>query len=38
MQHYVLIPLVSCLFSAMLASAILTRSHADPRNRLAALI
>jgi len=38
MQHYVLIPLVSCVVSAMLASAILTRSLADPRNRLAALI
>ncbi len=38
MQHYVLIPLVSCLVAAMLASAILTRSQADSRNRLAALV
>jgi signal transduction histidine kinase len=38
MQYYVLIPLVSCLVTAILASAILTRSHADSRNRLAALV
>jgi len=36
--HYVLIPLVSCVVSATLASGILARSHADPRNRLAALV
>ncbi|HEY8155774.1 MAG TPA: ATP-binding protein [Myxococcota bacterium] len=38
MQHYVLIPLISCIVTAMLASAILTRNHRDPRNRLAALV
>jgi len=38
MQHYVLIPLVSCIVSAILASGILARSPADPRNRLAALV
>jgi PAS domain S-box-containing protein len=38
MSPYVLIPLVSCLVSAMLATAILTRSSADSRNRLAALV
>ena len=38
MHHYVLIPLVSCVVSATLASGILARGHADPRNRLAALV
>jgi signal transduction histidine kinase len=38
LRHYVLIPLVSCVVLAMLATAILSRSHADPRNRLAALV
>ncbi len=38
MHHYVLIPLVSCVVLATLASGILARSHTDPRNRLAALL
>jgi PAS domain S-box-containing protein len=38
MQPYVLIPLMSCIVSAMLASGILARGHGDPRNRLAALV
>ena len=37
-HHYVLIPLVACVASAALASGILSRGTADPRNRLAALI
>jgi signal transduction histidine kinase len=38
MQHYVLIPLISCIVSATLAGAILTRNPDDSRNRLAALV
>jgi PAS domain S-box-containing protein len=38
MHYYVLIPLISCLVTAILASAIVTRGHGDPRNRLAALV
>jgi hypothetical protein len=37
-QYCVLIPLVSCVVSATLASGILARGHADSRNRLAALV
>jgi signal transduction histidine kinase len=37
-HYYVLIPLISCLVTAILASAIVTRGHGDPRNRLAALV
>ena len=38
MHHYVLIPLVACIVSAMLASGLLARNLPDSRNRLAALI
>jgi signal transduction histidine kinase len=38
MEYYVLLPLVACVVSAVLATAILTRDSGDPRNRLAALI
>ncbi len=37
-QPYVLIPLVSCIVSAMLVSGLLVRNFADHRNRLAAAV